>query len=184
MSARIVAAVEEPAAEEPGLDEAPEPADEPSYAGRGFLMLGLLAAGLALVIYRIYPTHHPLAKNPNFVDLIFSNDLVVLAARLVLLSAAGVLAVAAVFIVISFWKRAKAGHWMSRFGPFETQAVEDLQGAVNQWIQWWQEEYNRRTELEERVEQSDQLLNELNDLYQGALVEVDRLRGEGDGDAA
>lgn len=93
-----------------------------------------------------------------------------------LLSTAGVLAVAAVFIVISFWRRAKRGHWMVRFGPFETQAVEDLQGTVDQWTEWWQEEDARRTELEERVEQSDRLLNELNERYQAALVQIGQLR--------
>lgn len=48
------------------------------------------------------------------------------------------------FIVISFWRRAKRGHWMVRFGPFETHAVEDLQRTVDQWTEWWQEEYARR----------------------------------------
>lgn len=169
--------------QEPTPTENTEPVGEPTYAGRGLLMLALFAAAIGLLVFRIYPTHHPLAKHPNFVDLIFANNLVVLAARLVLLSTAGVLAVAGVFIVISFWKRAQAGHWMSRFGPFETQAVENLEGVVEQWQTWWQEEYARRTELEERVESADKLLEELNDHYQGALLEIERLREQGERDA-
>src|SRR6266536_4007244 len=115
-------------AEEPTAEVSPAvpPAPEPSYAGRGFLMLILLVGGSGFLAYRVYPAHHPLAAHPNFVDEIFANNLVLFAARLTLLSAALVLAVTAVFIVVSFYKRGKAGHWMARFGPFETQAVEDL----------------------------------------------------------
>lgn len=160
-----------------------EPAKEPTYAGRGLFFLAIIVAGFGLVSYRVYPSRHPLERHPNFIDLIFANNLVVFAARLVLLSTGVVLAVAAVFIVISFWMRGKAGHWMSRFGPFETQAVENLEGAVAQWQQWWQEEFERRTELEERVEQSDRLLAELNEHYQEALVEIAQLRGDPDANA-
>jgi hypothetical protein len=130
-----------------------------------------------IVLYRIYPPHLHEKTDPGFIDNVFGSNLVVFASRVILLSAGGVLAVAAVFIVISFWKRAKAGHWMSRFGPLETQAVENLQGVVEQWQGWWQEEFQRRTELEERVEQSDQLIEELNEGYQAALVEIARLQG-------
>jgi hypothetical protein len=146
----------------------------------GFLVLFAVLALAGLVLYRIYPTDLHAKSNPGFIDNIFGSDLVVFAARIVLLSAGGVLAVAAVFIVISFWKRGKAGHWMSRFGPFETQAVENLEGVVEQWQQWWQEEFERASELEERVEQSDQLLAELNASYQAALVENARLTGNED----
>lgn len=142
------------------------------------MALLVLLAPVALLVYRVYPNQHPLQKNPNFIDVIFANNLVLFAARLVLLSAAGVLAVAAIFMVISFWKRGKAGHWMSKFGPLETQAFEDLRGAVEQWQGWWEEEFDRRTELEERVEQSDQLIADLNTNYQAALVEIARLKEE------
>jgi hypothetical protein len=156
----------------------------PVAKGFGFLMVFAVLALAVLVLYRIYPPHVHEKSNPGFIDNIFGSDLVVFASRVVLLSAGGVLAVAAVFIVISFWKRGKAGHWMSRFGPFETQAVENLEGVVEQWQQWWQEEYQRATELEERVEQSDLLLDELNNNYQAALGEIARLQGnEADGDS-
>jgi hypothetical protein len=147
------------------------------------VFLVLMLGGGGFLLYRMYPAHHPLAKKPNFVDLIFANNLVVFAARIVLLSAAGVLAVAAVFVVVSFWKRAQAGHWMSRFGPFETQALQDLTGLLEQWQGWWQEEFGRRTELEERVEQSDVLIQELQQRYEEAVVEIARLRGDQSEDA-
>jgi hypothetical protein len=154
-------------------------AAEDEHVGRGFAFLALLALGVGVLIYRLYPSHRTPEKNPNFVDVIFANNLVVLAARLVLLSAAGVLAVAAVFIVISFWKRGKAGHWMSRFGPFETQAVEDLAGQVNQWIEWWQVENARADELQGRVEESEKLFADLYSAFQTAQSELSDLRAEG-----
>lgn len=178
-----VGCVAEPLTPEPETEQETTQSG-PVAKGFGFFMVFAVLALAGLVLYRIYPTHLHEKTNPGFIDNIFGSDLVVFASRLVLLSAGGVLAVAAVFIVISFWKRGKAGHWMSRFGPFETQAVENLEGVVEQWQQWWQEEFQRATELEERVEQSDQLLAELNTNYQAALGEISRLTGnEGDRDS-
>lgn len=163
-------------------DEAPDgqPAETESGPLAKFFAVLVVLGTLALagvVLYRIYPTHLHEKSNPGFIDNVFGTDLVVFASRVILLSAGCVLAVAAVFIVVSFWKRAKAGHWMSKFGPLETQAVEDLQGVVQAWQGWWQEEFERASELEERVAQSDHLLAELNENYQAALVEIQRLEG-------
>jgi hypothetical protein len=168
--------------EPPEVESEVEQPQESGPVARAFGVLfifGFLAL-VGVVFYRIYPTHLHEKTNPGFIDNVFGTNLVIFAARVILLSAGGVLAVAAVFIVISFWKRGKAGHWMSKFGPLETQAVENLEGVVAQWQQWWQEEFQRRTELEERVEQSDRLLEELNESYQAALVEIDRLQGSRD----
>lgn len=140
-------------------------------------MLLLVLALAGVVLYRIYPSHLHEKTNPGFIDNVFGSNLVVFASRVILLSAGGVLAVAAVFIVISFWKRAKAGHWMSRFGPLETQPIEDLRGVVEHWPGWWQEEFERRTALEEQVAQSDRLFEELDESDQAALVEIARLKG-------
>lgn len=160
------------------MEEPEEAADvEEAHAARAFLLLAALVAPFAYLLYRVYPTHHPLSAHPNFIDEVFANNLVLFAARLTLLSAACVLAVAAVFIVVSFWKRGKAGHWMSRFGPFETQAVEDVAGQLDQWIQWWTEENTRANELQERVEQNEKVLTDLYEAFQRAQEELDELRG-------
>lgn len=169
----------EPAEPEADELEAETPRNTAHGAGRamGFLVVAAFVAGVVVVVYRLYPTGHPLPKNPNFIDAIFANNLVLFAARLVLLSAAGVLAVASVFIVISFWKRGKAGHWMSRFGPFETQAVEDLQGALEFWQNAWQEANDTRQALEQRIQESDETMGELYRKYEEALTELSRLQG-------
>jgi hypothetical protein len=174
-----VEAADEPEPElEPGLEpEAAEPPAEEMKA-RGWFFVLLFLAGIGLLLYRVYPAHHPLAAHPNFIDEIFANNLVLFAARLTLLSAAGVLAVAAVFIVISFWKRGKAGHWMSRFGPFETQAVEDLAGQVDQWIAWWREENERGDELQKQLEENEKMLSDLFEAFQLAQEQLATFTGE------
>ena len=120
-----------------------------------------LVGGVAILTYRLYPAGHREPKNPNFIDNIFANNLVLFAARLVLISAALVLAAASVFIVISFWKRGKAGHWLTRFGPFETQAIEDLRGELETWQGYWAEGREEAESLRERVDAAAALVAEL-----------------------
>ena len=67
---------------------------------------------------------------------------------------------------------------MSRFGPFETQAVEDLSGVIEFWQNAWGEENALRLGLENRLEQSDQTMAELNMRHQEVLMELERLKGK------
>jgi hypothetical protein len=173
--------VDDSGQQEPSEQAAPvaPQAAEPTYAGRGFVSLALIVGGIGFLAYRVYPAHHHrLPARHNFINEVFANNLVLFAARLTLLSGAVVLAVAAVFIVISFYQRGKAGHWMARFGPFETQAVEDLAGQMNQWIEWWQEENARAEELQVRVEESEALMGEVYAALEAAQTEIAILKGE------
>src|SRR3954453_3666675 len=78
-----------------------------------------LHAGVALLARGLYPVDLPSVKNPDFIDVAFDNRAVLWAARLLLVSAAAVLAFGGLFIVISIGIRIKNGEWLRRAGPFE-----------------------------------------------------------------
>ncbi|MDQ3725634.1 MAG: hypothetical protein M3335_07075 [Actinomycetota bacterium] len=81
------------------------------------LLVGVVA--LLLLVKGLYPANLPSGRNPDFVDTIFDNRGVVWAARLLLVSAAAVLAFGGIFIVLSIGIRMKNGEWLRRAGPFE-----------------------------------------------------------------
>lgn len=135
----------------------------------------LLVGVVGWLAYRLYPAHHALPTNPSFVDNVFANNLVLFAGRLVLVAAALVLAVTAVFVVISFYQRGRAGHWLTRFGPLETQAVEDLRGEVDTWQNLWAEASTEGDELRERLARSDELIQQLYKQLEEASEELARL---------
>jgi hypothetical protein len=97
---------------------------------------GIVAAGL-YGAYKagqtLWPDRIPTPKNPNYVDNIFASRLVVFMARVGLVFAWLVLAMAACFIALSVTVRIKRGEWLSRAGPFEAQVqpVEDLSEALH-----------------------------------------------------
>lgn len=91
-------------------------------AGGVVIRIGLLAAcaiALFLLVRGLYPADLPESRNPDFVDNVFDNRGVLWAARLLLVSAAGVLAFGGIFIVVSIGIRMKNGEWLRRAGPFE-----------------------------------------------------------------
>lgn len=77
------------------------------------------AAAVGLLVIGLYPADLPESRNPDFVDNVFDNRGVLWAARLLLVSAAGVLAFGGIFIVVSIGIRMKNGEWLRRAGPFE-----------------------------------------------------------------
>jgi len=86
------------------------------------ISLGLVvvcAIAVVLLVKGLYPADLPESRNPDFVDNIFDNRGVLWAARLLLVSAAGVLAFGGIFIVVSIGIRMKNGEWLRRAGPFE-----------------------------------------------------------------
>ena len=64
---------------------------------------------------------------------------------------------------MSIWKRAQAGHYLARFGPFETQAIEDLRGELETSRGYWAQGNQKVDELNERIERSDVLIESLQD---------------------
>lgn len=144
----------------------------------GWFYLFVVVVVLGLLAYRLYPADHADATSANFIDAIFANNLVIFIARVMLFLGACVLAAGMVFIVLSIWKRAKAGHYLTRFGPFETQAIEDLRGEVETWQNYWAEENEQVGELRKRLEESDAVLQQVLGELGEATEELGRLRGQ------
>jgi hypothetical protein len=124
------------------------------------------AAGIALLAKGLYPVDLPLAQNPDFIDNVFANRGVVWAARLLLVSAAAVLAFGGVFIVISTGIRMKNREWLRRAGPFEISetAVGEIEGQVSFWRTAALAREEEVAELTEHMDESDELIEGLHDM--------------------
>jgi hypothetical protein len=73
--------------------------------------VGVACAAVGLLVIGLYPADLPESRNPDFVDNIFDNRGVLWAARLLLVSAAGVLAFGGIFIVVSIGIRMARRKW-------------------------------------------------------------------------
>lgn len=119
--------------------------------------------GLVLLVKGLYPADLPPATSPDFIDNIFDNRAVVWAARLLLVSAAAVLAFGGIFIVVSIGIRMKNREWLRRAGPFEISetAVSEIEGQLDFWRQAALAGQEEVAELTERLEESDELIEQL-----------------------
>lgn len=123
-------------------------------------------AGVALLVKGLYPADLPSTTNPDFIDNIFDNRAVIWAARLLLVSAAAVLAFGGIFIVVSTGIRMKNREWLRRAGPFEISetAVSEIEGQVDFWRQTALSGQEEVAELTERLEESDELIEQLHNM--------------------
>jgi len=130
------------------------------------LLLIALPVGLVLLAVGLFPTDLPANGEPSFIDTIFDNRGVIWAARLLLVSAAVVLAFGGVFIVVSTGIRMKNGEWLRRAGPFEVSetAVSEIEGQVEFWRDAALAGQEEVAELSERLNESDELIEHLRDL--------------------
>ncbi len=121
------------------------------------------AAAVALLVKGLYPADLPQSPTPDFVDNVFDNRGVLWAARLLVVSAAGVLAVGGVFIVVSIGIRMRNGEWLRRAGPFEISEGEvgEAENEIGFWR--WTALVNQRkvAKLEEQLERAEELLEVL-----------------------
>jgi hypothetical protein len=122
--------------------------------------------GVVLLVKGLYPADLPSAKNPDFIDNVFDNRAVVWAARLLLVSAAAVLAFGGLFIVISTGIRMANREWLRKAGPFEISetAVNEIEGQVGFWRQEALAGQEEISELTERLEESDELIEHLHNM--------------------
>jgi len=97
--------------------------------------LPLTTAGVATLCVTLFPPHVPTSRDPHVLDLVFDSGPVIWATRLLLVSAALVLAVGGAFIVASTVVRTRNGDWLKRAGPFEVSetTVADLADEVYLW---------------------------------------------------
>ena len=117
------------------------------------------AIGLTLLVKGLYPADLPKSRDPDFVDNLFANRAVLLAGRLLLVSAGGVLALGGIFIAASIGIRMKNGEWLRRAGPFEIS--EEKLAQAQQEIDFWQREARENEEeviaLRQLLESTDAL---------------------------
>jgi hypothetical protein len=129
----------------------------------GFVLLALITGALLFLVRGLVPTDLPPTKGANFIDSIFHNKGVILAARLLLVSAAVVLAMGGVYIMVSMGIRMANGQWLKRAGPFEIGEKEI--GAIETEIANWQKAAEAGDEeiaaLAKRLKESDELIEEL-----------------------
>lgn len=120
-------------------------------------------AAVALLVRGLYPADLPQSPSPDFIDNVFDNRGVLWAARLLLVSAAAVLAFGGIFIVISIGIRMKNGEWLRRAGPFEISEGEvgEAENEIGFWR--WTALVNQRkvAKLEEQLEWAEELLEDL-----------------------
>lgn len=136
--------------------------------GQVLAVLILLATPVALffLVKGLYPSTVHVNPSPNFIDTIFANRTVIWASRLVLVSAAFVLAVGGLFIVVSTIVRMKNRDWLRRAGPFEVSetAVKDLEDQIEFWRAAAFANQDEIEGLTQRLEESDALIKSLSEV--------------------
>lgn len=138
-------------------------------------VLLLLAApvGIALLAIGLFPADLPDNGNPSFIDTIFDNKGVIWAARLLLVSAAAVLAFGGVFIVVSTGIRMKNGEWLRRAGPFEVSetVASDIDTQIESWRQVALVERAEVQELLRRLSDADDMLRQLEETVKATTAD-------------
>ena len=140
-----------------------------------FLILVAILVGLVFLVVGLVPADLPPDKSPDFVDSIFHNKGVILAARLLLVSAAVVLAMGGVFIIVSMIIRMKNGEWLKRAGPFEIGESEltDIESQIERWRKAAKAGEEEVLELSGRIQVSDELIKELQDEIEKLHLDMD-----------
>lgn len=127
------------------------------------ILLGVMAIGAFFLVKGLVPADLPPNDDASFIDSIFHNKGVVLAARLLLVSAAVVLAVGGIYIVASTIKRMANKEWLRKAGPFEVPetAVSEIEGQIDRWRRAARVGEEEVAELTERLQESDELIEQL-----------------------
>lgn len=144
-----------------------------NHATALLLLLPCIAA-VVLLAKGLYPVDLPSVNNPDFLDTTFDNRAVIWTARLLLVSAAVVLAFGGFFIVISIGMRMKNREWLRRAGPFEISetTLSEMTVQRDRWRIAALLQQEKVAELTERLERSDELIAQLRTAYaSGSMVE-------------
>jgi hypothetical protein len=129
-----------------------------AWAAYGLLLV--TAVGIAFLARGLYPADLPKSQDPDFIDNVFDNRAVLLAARLLLVSAAGVLAFGGLFVVVSTGNRMKNGEWLRRAGPFEISEgkLAEAEGETDFWHRAALANEREVITLRKRLERIDDLV--------------------------
>lgn len=138
-------------------------------AARALASIGLAVAcaiAIAVLVKGLYPADLPESRNPDFVDNVFDNRGVLWAARLLLVSAAAVLACGGVYIVVSIGIRMKNREWLRRAGPFEISenGLGQAEGDADFWHRATSTSEEEVQGLRDRLECSEELIRALRNL--------------------
>ncbi len=129
----------------------------------GLLVVAVI--GIVLLVKGLYPADLPTSRDPDFVDNVFANRAVLLAARMLLVSATGVLGLGGIFIAISIGHRTKNREWLRRAGPFEISEGKLVQAETE--IDFWRQQALANKQevvgLEQQLEHTDELAARLSD---------------------
>ncbi len=130
-------------------------------AGIGIAVIAAVAVGL--LARGLCPAELPASRNPDFVDNIFDNRGVLWGARLLLVSAAGVLAFGGIFIVLSISIRMTNGEWLRRAGPFEISegGLEKAEAEARFWHRTALASEEEGLRLQSQLRESKELIAEI-----------------------
>lgn len=125
-------------------------------------LLVCLAATAFFLVKGLTPADLP-PGSPNFVDNIFHNKGVVLAARLLLVSSAVVLAVGGIYIAASTINRMANREWLRKAGPFEipNAAVSEVEGQLEHWHQMARAGEDEIADLTEELREAKEMIEQL-----------------------
>ena len=141
----------------------PESSGACARAARALAGVLLTVTGAAVVLLgaALVPGPLPAPRDPQVLDVIFHNRPVIWAARLLLVSAAFVLAVGGAFIVSSTVVRMRNGDWLKRAGPFEIAetALSDLRDQVYLWQSALLDSQDENEELRSQLNQGESLID-------------------------
>jgi hypothetical protein len=138
-----------------------------AHGGRGTLIgFGfVIACAIAILLLAkgLYPADLPASRNPDFLDNVFDNRGVLWAARLLLVSAAGVLAFGGIFIAASIGVRMKSGEWLRRAGPFEIseEPLRQTRDGADFWRRAALRSQEEAADLQERLRECKELIGDL-----------------------
>jgi hypothetical protein len=124
---------------------------------------GAAALVLCLLGVALYPVDLASQSSPDFIDAIFANRLVILAARLLLVAAAAVLALGGAFISLSIGFRISNGEWLRRAGPFEisARADETARSQPSLWGDLAQQDRAEIARLRAQLGDAEELIRDL-----------------------
>jgi hypothetical protein len=146
---------------------------QPGHRTLLLLAIPICLLGAALLAKGLYPAELPSVREPNFIDVAFDNRAVLWTVRLLLVSAAVVLALGGLFIVISIGMRVKNEEWLRRAGPFEVSEItmKEIEGQLDRWHTATLMGQEEVADLTERLEKADELIERFRTAFaSGSMV--------------
>jgi peptidoglycan hydrolase CwlO-like protein len=155
-------------------------AGEQPKAGKGATFVGifalvLLAAAIVFVGIEAFPHHIKAAKNPNFVDNIATNSVVIFAVRLALFFGLVYVGVSVVGLIVN-------RQWLSQLGPVKaSEPIAKLEKSAEKLENELKDALQTIKDLRGRVSESDRALEEASATAQELLDHIDKMEGEKEG---